>query len=92
MIHYTFQLGMVQLLGVPQHCPVKLMILTWNNQQFVGHVPSEQVSGSYKANISSVHLTVVIVGQVPDDIQTDTTRVTTLRSRRRDTGYSWTTT
>ena len=43
VIQYTLQLGMVQLLGVPQHCPVKLMILTWNNQQFVGHVPSEQV-------------------------------------------------
>ena len=44
MHHVILQLGMVQLLGVPQQCPVKLMILTWNNQQFVGHVPSEQVT------------------------------------------------
>ena len=43
IISYALQIGMVQLLGVPQHSPVKLMILTWNNQQFVGHVPSEQV-------------------------------------------------
>ena len=43
MIPYALQLGIVQLLGVPQHCPVKLMILTGKNQQFVGNVPSEQV-------------------------------------------------
>ena len=43
IISYALQLGMVQLLGVPQQCPVKLMILTGNSQQLVGHVPSEQV-------------------------------------------------
>ncbi|XP_065912073.1 mediator of RNA polymerase II transcription subunit 25-like isoform X2 [Dysidea avara] len=36
------RLGMVQLLGTQPMCPVKSMILTWNNQQFVGYVPSEQ--------------------------------------------------
>ena len=43
IISYALQVGVIRLLGVPQHCPVKLIILTWNNQQFLGHVPSEQV-------------------------------------------------
>ena len=43
IIPYALQLGLLQLLGMPLHSPVKLMILTWNNQQFVGHIPSEQV-------------------------------------------------
>ena len=44
IILYALQLGMVQLLGAQLHCPVKLMIVNYNNQQFVGHVPSEQVA------------------------------------------------
>ncbi|XP_065900596.1 uncharacterized protein [Dysidea avara] len=36
------QLGIVQLLGTQPMCPVKSIVLSWNNQQFVGYVPSEQ--------------------------------------------------
>ncbi|XP_065901667.1 uncharacterized protein [Dysidea avara] len=36
------RLGMVQLLGTQPMCPVKSIILSWYNQQFVGYVPSEQ--------------------------------------------------